>query len=65
MEITAVKNPPVDGSSLKYTLVDVLDPINYSCELELDPGFCEAYMPRYYFDKTLNSYQEFIWGWLQ
>lgn len=32
------------------------------CGLEPDPGMCKAYMPRYYFDKTSNICQEFIWG---
>ena len=57
-----IKNGPADGSSLKYTLVEVLDPVNYSCVLEPDPGFCKANIPKYYFDETTNSCQEFVWG---
>ncbi|MCH9657308.1 DUF4377 domain-containing protein [archaeon] len=62
VKITEVKSPPADGSSLKYVLVDVLDPVNYGCELDHDPGLCKAYIPRYYFDETSNSCQEFVWG---
>ena len=62
VKITEVENPPADSSSLKYVLADVLSPVNNGCELEPDSGFCEANMSRYYFDKTSNSCQEFVWG---
>jgi len=32
------------------------------CSLTPDPGFCEAYIPRYYFDKNESKCKEFIWG---
>lgn len=32
------------------------------CELEPDPGDCEAAIPRYYFDKEEQKCKEFIWG---
>lgn len=60
--ITNVENPPADSSSLQYTLVRMLDPLIDSCELKPDVGLCKAYIPRYYFDETSNSCQEFIWG---
>lgn len=60
--ITQVENPPADSSSLQYTLVTILDPLIDNCGLEPDAGLCKAYMPRYYFDQTSNSCQEFIWG---
>jgi len=60
--ITDVKNPPADSSSLKYTLVTVLDALIDNCGLKPDAGLCKAYMPKYYFDGTSNSCQEFIWG---
>lgn len=33
-----------------------------NCNLEPDPGVCEAYIPKYYFDKEENKCKEFIWG---
>jgi len=60
--ITDIENPPADASSLKYILEQILDPGTDSCGLEPDAGLCKAYMPRYYFDETTNSCQEFIWG---
>lgn len=32
------------------------------CLLEPDPGFCYAYMPRYYYDKQEKKCKEFIYG---
>jgi hypothetical protein len=32
------------------------------CQLEPDPGFCRAYLKKYYFDKTEKKCKEFIWG---
>jgi len=60
--ITDVENPPADASSLKYTLVTVLETFDNNCGLAPDAGMCKAYMPKYYFDETSNSCQEFIWG---
>lgn len=40
---------------------DLLKSSDY-CLLDPDPGFCRAYMPRYYFDKNTRSCKEFIWG---
>ncbi len=60
--ITEIQNPPADSSSLKYILVEILESVADSCQLEPDPGLCKAYMPKYYFDKVTNSCQEFIWG---
>jgi len=34
----------------------------HPCNLEPDPGFCKAAMPRYYFDKEEGKCKEFIWG---
>ncbi len=59
--VTDIEYPPADGSSLKYTLVEVIIPSN-SCRLVPDAGLCKAYMPKYYFDEATNSCQEFIWG---
>ncbi|WP_420320418.1 BPTI/Kunitz domain-containing protein [Flagellimonas sp.] len=36
-----------------------------SCELEPDPGPCEAYMIRYYFDKEEQKCKEFVYGGCQ
>ncbi|MFN0037241.1 MAG: BPTI/Kunitz domain-containing protein [Saprospiraceae bacterium] len=36
--------------------------VNDRCQLEPDPGPCEAYMPRYYYDKQEKKCKEFIWG---
>jgi len=33
-----------------------------ACDLEPDPGFCRAIVPKYYFDKNENKCKEFIWG---
>lgn len=32
------------------------------CDLVPDPGYCKAYIPKYYFDKTDGKCKEFIWG---
>lgn len=32
------------------------------CRLTPDPGSCKAYMPRYYYNWSTNSCEEFIWG---
>lgn len=34
----------------------------HPCNLEPDPGRCEAAMPRYYFDKEEQKCKEFLWG---
>lgn len=34
----------------------------HPCNLEPDPGNCEAAMPRYYFDKEEGKCKEFLWG---
>ena len=60
--ITDVENPPADASSLKYTLVTVLETVDNNCGLAPDTGRCRAYIPKYYFDETSNSCQKFIWG---
>jgi len=60
--ITDVENPPADASSLKYTLVTVLETVDNNCGLAPDTGMCRAYIPKYYFDETSNSCQKFIWG---
>ena len=68
------EEPNVNGSELLGTnswidysgeipkLLDRLELTTDNCELEPDPGFCKANMPRYYFDETSNSCQEFVWG---
>jgi hypothetical protein len=33
-----------------------------ACELTPDPGPCEAYIPKYYFDQESGECKEFIWG---
>ncbi len=33
-----------------------------ACELEPDPGICEAYMPRWYYDADAGRCKEFIYG---
>nr|WP_299487668.1 BPTI/Kunitz-type proteinase inhibitor domain-containing protein [uncultured Allomuricauda sp.] len=33
-----------------------------ACQLEPDPGPCEALIPRYYFDKEDQECKEFFWG---
>jgi hypothetical protein len=33
-----------------------------SCSLDPDPGFCKAYIKRYYYDQTEKKCKEFIWG---
>ena len=33
-----------------------------NCNLVPDPGLCEGYFPRYYFDQEENKCKEFIWG---
>lgn len=35
---------------------------NSNCNLEPDPGVCEAYFPKYYFDQEAQTCKEFIWG---
>ena len=35
---------------------------NSNCSLQPDPGPCEAYFPKYYFDKKKGKCKEFIWG---
>jgi len=37
-------------------------PVKGPCALEPDPGICEAYIPKYYFDKEKQKCEEFIWG---
>ena len=32
------------------------------CALKPDPGPCEAYVPRYYYDPVEKKCKEFIWG---
>jgi len=32
------------------------------CELEPDPGMCQAYFQKYYFDETEKKCKVFIWG---
>lgn len=32
------------------------------CNLAPDAGFCDAYIPKYYFDKASGKCREFIWG---
>lgn len=32
------------------------------CFLVADPGNCEAYIPRYYYDQDSSKCKEFIWG---
>ncbi len=32
------------------------------CDLVPDPGLCQAYITKYYFDKTDGKCKEFIWG---
>lgn len=32
------------------------------CSLVPDPGPCEAYIPKYYFDPVDETCKEFIWG---
>ena len=32
------------------------------CSLEPDVGPCEAYIPKYYYDKEEKECKEFIWG---
>ena len=32
------------------------------CNLDPDPGPCEAFIPKYYFDRTTLTCKEFIWG---
>jgi len=34
----------------------------HPCNIEPDPGNCEAAMPRYYFDKEERECKEFLWG---
>lgn len=33
-----------------------------NCELKPDSGPCEAYIPRYYYDKVEGKCKEFIYG---
>ncbi len=35
------------------------------CLVNPDPGNCEAYMPRYYYDSKFGKCKEFIWGGCQ
>lgn len=32
------------------------------CNLEPDPGLCEAYIPKYFYDNNDKTCKEFIWG---
>ena len=32
------------------------------CNLQPDPGICEAVIPKYYFDKQDGQCKEFYWG---
>lgn len=32
------------------------------CSLEPEPGLCEAYFTRYYYDQKAKKCKEFIWG---
>ena len=32
------------------------------CDLKPDPGPCEAYIPKYYYDEEEKKCKEFIWG---
>lgn len=33
-----------------------------ACALAPNPGPCEAYIPKYYFDEESGKCKEFIWG---
>ena len=37
-------------------------PVTSRCALDPDPGPCEAYFPKYYYDKQEKKCKEFIWG---
>ena len=41
---------------------DKSDPLNDVCYLIPDPGPCEGYFPRYYYDQDTGKCKEFIWG---
>ncbi|MFN4080096.1 MAG: BPTI/Kunitz domain-containing protein [Saprospiraceae bacterium] len=36
--------------------------LNDRCKLAPDPGPCEAYIPKYYYDPVEKKCKEFIWG---
>lgn len=55
--ITEVK-PEMDDS----IIVENAFTGEHPCNLEPDPGNCEAAMPRYYFDKEERTCKEFLWG---
>lgn len=41
------------------------DSLALKCYEKPDPGFCRAYMPRYYYDSTEKKCKEFIYGGCQ
>lgn len=38
------------------------EPVDESCLLTPDPGFCQAAFPRFYFNQETQKCAQFLWG---
>ncbi|KAA9338374.1 proteinase inhibitor I4 serpin [Hymenobacter busanensis] len=51
------------ASAMLSCKTDCAEPMRPAkCSLQPDPGVCNAYMPRYYYDTGDGRCKEFIWG---